>query len=98
MPDLDEPARELDPGRRRGRSPELRPRRLVGREQGIDRKHVLDVHQDQFLMLLLVMKPELEKRGRLAPRFGGRLLDQPRHRGADVVTIGTDDVDRGTRQ
>src|SRR6266436_3780051 len=87
--DLDEPARELDPGRRRGRSPELGPRRLVGREQGIDRKHVLDVHQDQFLMLLLVMKPELDKRGRLAPRFGGRLLDQPRHRGADVVTIGT---------
>ena len=61
VPYLDEPTRELDPARRRGRSSGLGPRRLVGREQRVDRKDVLDVHQDQFLMLLLVMKPELDK-------------------------------------
>src|SRR3984893_13312334 len=98
MPDFNEPARELDPGRRRGRPPGLGPRRLVGREQGGDRKYVLDVHQDQFLMLLLMMKPKLDKGGGLAPSFHGRLLDEPRHRGTDMVAIGADDVDRRTRQ
>ena len=49
-------------------------------------------------MLLLVMKPELDKGGRLAPSFHRRLRDEPGHRGADVVAIGADDVDRRTRQ
>src|SRR5713101_2108783 len=49
-------------------------------------------------MLLLVLNPEFEKGCGLAPRLCGSLLDEPRHRGVDMIAIGGDDIDGRTRQ
>ena len=63
MADLDQAALEVDPARR-GVSREVggAARWRIGRLQRIERQHVLGIHQDQLLMLLLVIEPELEQR------------------------------------
>src|SRR5207253_10484511 len=68
MSDLVEPAGKLGRCRRRtlGRDG-MWARRLVGRQQRIDREDVLDVHQDQFLMLLLVMQAQFDEQTGLTP-------------------------------
>src|SRR6185312_8697448 len=53
---LDQAALEIDPAQRRA-CRARRALRSVGREQWVQRQRVLDVHQDQLLMLLLVMQP-----------------------------------------
>src|SRR5690606_26447597 len=65
-----EPLRKLDPvhlagaGRLRcGRLPCRIPGRSVRRTERVRCQHVLDVRQDQLLMLLLMVQPELEDRG-----------------------------------
>jgi len=98
MPDLHEPAGELDPGRPDRRPPDLGTWRLIGWEQWVDRKDMLDVHQDQLLMLLLVVNPELEQGCSLAPSFRGCLLDEPGYRRIDMIAIRGDDIDGRTRQ
>src|SRR5579883_2370165 len=98
MPDLIQPAGKFDPGERRGGLLHLQLRRLIARQQRVDPKDVLDIHQDQFLMLLLVVKAELdERRGGLPLRRVGA-LDEPRHRGADMVAIGGNRIEGRPRQ
>ena len=82
--DLDQPALAGAPLDRRGRRRHRRRRIGVGRTQRIAGQHVLGVHQDQFLMLLLVMQPEFDQRRdrRIVPG------EKIRHRRGDVVPIG----------
>ncbi len=99
MADLVEPAGKLGPGRhgRFGRYG-VRARRLVSRQQRVDREDMLDVHQDQFLMLLLVMCPELDqRRGPLPDRLAGG-FDESQHRRGNMVAIGGDGIDGRSRQ
>jgi len=49
-------------------------------------------------MLLLVLNPELEQGCRRPPGFPGSCFDKPSHRGADVIAIGSNDIDRRARQ
>ena len=56
LPSTALPTCAVDPIKRRCRGRDLRLRRLIGGQQRIDRKDMLDVHQDQFLMLLLVVQ------------------------------------------
>jgi hypothetical protein len=86
MADFDEPALEPHPGERRSGASLARPRRVIGRFQRVHREDVLHVHQDQLLMLLLVMESELDERRqrRIA------LLQKARHRRIDVTAIGGD--------
>ena len=98
VPDLIEAAGEVDPGGRQRRRLDLELRRLIGGQQGIHREDMLDVHQDQLLMLLLVVDAEPEQSRDAAPlRFSGS-LDQPGHRRAYVVAISHDNIDRRPRQ
>jgi hypothetical protein len=85
---LDQAALEIDPAQRRA-CRARRALRSVGREQWVQRQRVLDVHQDQLLMLLLVMQPKLDQVGRIAA-VGG---DQLGHRLGDVSAIGEHLVD-----
>ena len=65
VPDLDEPAvvrRRICIGSASAR--DAAERRLdVGRLERVAREHVLDVHQQQLLVLLLVVQAELDERG-----------------------------------
>ncbi len=98
MSDLLKAAGKLDPAERRVRRLHLELRRLIGRHQRIERKDVLDVHQDQFLVLLLMLHPEFDQRCDLAPSRLFGTFDHPRHRGTDMIAIGHDDIDSGARQ
>ena len=99
MTDLAQPAGELDPARRRAaRRDRTRARRLIGGQQRVYRKDMLDVHQHQFLMLLLVVKAKLDERRRLAPHRIADRVGKPQHRGGDVIAIGADRIDCRARQ
>jgi hypothetical protein len=54
---------------------------------------VLGIHQDQLLMLLLVMEAELDQRAQVA----GAALEQRGHGGGDLAAIGHDLRDAGAR-
>jgi hypothetical protein len=47
-----------------------RQSRCVRREGGIAPQHVLDVHDEQLLVLLLVVQPELDQLGEIGSRRG----------------------------
>src|SRR5205823_6125881 len=66
MPDFNEPARELEPDRWRSRTPGMGARRLICRNERADRKHVLDVHQDEAPALQ--RRPPRAKFPRAPPR------------------------------
>ena len=72
----------------------MRAWRLIGRQQRVDREDVLDVHQDQLLMLLLVVQAQLGQRRDLAPHRLAGCLDQTKHRRGHMVAIGADRIDR----
>ena len=59
---------------------------------------MLDIHQDQLLMLLLVMQTEGDQRRHVAPHSLPRTFDQPQHRRRDMAPIGADRVNRRARQ
>ena len=90
MTDFGEAAGKLGPLERRRIARGAPARRLIGGKQRIDRKDVLDVHQDQFLMLLLVMAAELDQRCHLGPDIVARRVDQPRRRSIDMAAIRRD--------
>ena len=60
MPDVHEPALEADPFHRPGLSHMAGGRRQVSRTRRIHRQGMLDVHEQQFLVLLLMMNAELD--------------------------------------
>ena len=77
MADLVQSAGKGTPCERR-RQPALgRPWRGIGGVLRVRREDVLDIHQDQFLMLLLVIEAELEQRQRLCRRVAS---SRPSHR------------------
>src|SRR5437870_13920621 len=63
MPDFHETLAELDPGHgRSARTCYRRAHRYVRGSEWIARQHVLEVGEDQLLMLLLVVHPQLDQR------------------------------------
>ncbi len=93
MADLDQAALEVDPAHRRIALDRWGTRWRIGRLQRIERQHVLGIHQDQLLMLLLVIEAELEQRMPIA----AVPLDQVDRGLGDMATIGQDLLDAGTR-
>jgi hypothetical protein len=88
---LDEPALELDPAQRVGSG--RRERRAgIRRLEGVDRQHVLDVHEQQLLVLLLVVEAELDDRRQLLERTAVEGGDQVTHAGVDVGAVAADVV------
>ena len=61
---------------------------------GVARQHVLDVHEQQLLVLLLMVQAQDDERGRRRVA----LVDQRVHRAVDVGAVPGDLVDGGTRQ
>ncbi len=93
MTDGDNAARMRDPFER-GRAPHLaRPRGRISGQQRIGEKRMLDIGQDQFLMLLLMMEAERDQR-----RKRVIVREQIGHRDIDMMAIGHDLRSRGARQ
>jgi hypothetical protein len=87
MADMHQATIQLHPIERRHLRAGAAARRLIRREQRVDGKDVLDVHQDQLLMLLLVVEAQFDERGRVAPQIVGSRLDQSRHPRLDMPAI-----------
>jgi hypothetical protein len=93
----------LDPGvvlvpakrRREGRGTG-RPRQ-VRRPHRVHPERVLDVRDEQLLVLLLVVQPELDERVRGVLRVVGDPPHEPAHARVDVRTVGIDLRDRRAR-
>jgi hypothetical protein len=83
--------------RRDGRRPVRRAPRAVRRSQRVGPEHVLDVHQQQLLVLLLVVQPQLDERGRRVRRVAAHAVEQPRHRVVHVRPVGEHLADRRAR-
>jgi hypothetical protein len=66
--------------------------RAVGREQRVARERVLDVHHDELLVLLFVVKPELDELAELGGNTAGQHVD---HRSIDMVAVVGDFGDAG---
>ena len=64
------------------------PIRIVGRMRRVQGKRVQNIGEQQFLMLLLVLQPDLDDRPELVEILRGR--DQFRHRVIDMRAIGRD--------
>ncbi len=72
----------------------------IGLVFGIDRvyrKYMLDIGQHQFLVLLLVMKPDLDQGGDDAEQFLIAKLHQSDHTRIDVISIAVYILYAGTR-
>ena len=81
--DLHQPAFEFAPGQRFSRPRVPRLRRTIGWPQRVHRQRMLDVHQDQFLMLLFVMQAKFDQ------SMGVMLIRQEfQHDAGDVPAIG----------
>ena len=61
--------------------------RLIGRVERVARERVLDVHEQQLLMLLLVIEPERDQGGEPFIRLARTPPSQPRHRRVDMPAI-----------
>ncbi len=86
MAHLDDPTIVLDPVERPWSVRTAVPA-AVGPVRGFERvarEHVLDVHQEQLLVLLLVVEPELDERGCLGRDAVPEGID---HRAVDVLTV-----------
>ena len=94
MTDLDGTAFMRDPVERGRRIEHRRRTGAVSRKERIAEEGVLDVRQHQFLMLLLVMKPEHRQCASLRARMGEKLF----HRLIDMRAIGSDFGCAGPRQ
>ena len=73
--------------RRRGLARVARP---VGGAKRVAGQHVLYVHQQQFLMLLLMIEPELDQLAGRGPGIDGKRVEQPAHRPVHMGAIGDD--------
>ena len=87
--DLDEAGVVADPtaGWRAGRRDGRLGRRSVGRGQRVERQEVLDVHEHQLLVLLLVVQPELDQ---LRDGVVRRIGEEERHRLVDMRSVAGD--------
>ena len=94
VPDLDEPARELEHLHRSGLGKRGRRRVDVERVDRVVEEHVLDVHEQELLVLLLVVQTEPDERRQRRPRVGVAMIDQLLHRGIDVHAVPADFFDR----
>jgi len=86
MTDVDDPARVVDPSELASHLRWSTGARVVGRGEPVVRQHMLDVHQQQFLVLLLVVEAQLDQgdNGRVRPAIG---LDQGVHRLVDPAPV-----------
>src|SRR5262249_9715609 len=99
MSDRNDAAGKVDPFKRGDAGQyQIGHGRAVGGQHGIAGKRVLDVGQDQFLMLLLVMQTKFRQwlEGRALAERGG--AEQGSHCLVDMGTIGEDVMQRRPRQ
>ena len=68
------------------------PRRVIGRRDRVLRERMQDVGQHQFLMLLLVIEPDLDQRHQSGEGVLIGRLEEFHHRGVDMAAIGGDFV------
>ena len=87
-----QPAAERPPLASVARVPVPRPRRVraIGRPQRVLRQRVLDIGDDQFLMLLLVIEPQLDDRRDLREAASIGRREEVRDRRIDRRAIGVD--------
>ena len=95
MTDLCDTALALDPPEWRDRFRSRRQLLLVGRPEGIHRKVVLDVHEQEFLMLLLVVESQGDAAGDVAPALLGNGVHEREHRLVDMRAVAIDLLHRG---
>ena len=98
MADLAHAAGIVDPVERRRAACRRGAIGLVGRVDAVLREQVQDIHQDQFLMLLLVVQAEHDQRRSLGPDGCRRGGDEAFHRRVDMGAIGGNVGRRGARQ
>ena len=84
MPDLDQAAGVLDPRGRVGLTGFGDLDRRVGGLERIARQNVLDVHEQELLVLLLMVQPEIDE---VRDFRGQRTVEQPGHRLVDVASV-----------
>ena len=93
---LDEPAVEVDESHRLDVWRDRERCLDVGRLERVAREHVLDVHQQQLLMLLLMVHAELDECGNVGPVRVGT-VDELAHCGIDVRPVAADLLDVRSR-
>ena len=98
VPEPAEPALVFGPAHPGGGRRLARVARPVGGAERVAGEDVLDVHQQQFLVLLLVVQPELDQFAGFRPGPVGKRLEQPGHRLVDMGAIGDDLGHRRARQ
>ena len=99
MADLDDAVAgvDVDPAeRRRHHRHAVGPERPVGGIRRVARQHVLDVHEEQLLVLLLVVHAELDQGGDGGERVGVRIGDQAGERVVDGSPVVGDLVAGGS--
>src|SRR5258706_14722751 len=95
VPDLMQSARELDPARLARPDRSERPKLAVGRLQGIARKQMLRVRENQLLVLLLVLQAELDQPGDLGRKLR---IEHREHGRIDVIAIHENLAESGARE
>jgi hypothetical protein len=89
LPDLDQPARAVDPLRRRIGHADQRPGWLVDRLQRVDREQVFQIGEHQLLVLLFVLQAQFDQRQGLVAAGAGDQLGHARvHLGAPPMHAG----------
>ena len=96
--DLHEPALVFQHPHRTRRRHRHQRRLDVDRVDRVVEEHVLDVHEQQLLVLLLVVQAEHGQRGEVGPRVGVAAIDQLLHRGIDVGAVARDLLDGRARE
>jgi hypothetical protein len=84
--DLDQPTLDVDPAHPVGVG-DRAPGAGVGGLERVEREHVLDVHQQQLLVLLLVVEAQLDGVGELVERAVVEAGHQVTHPGVDVAAV-----------
>src|SRR5512146_727451 len=98
IPDLAQALAEFAEFKRRGRTMHRGRRLGIGGIKRVQPQDMLDVHQDQFLMLLFVIEPQRQERRDLAPLIFSGTREQRLHPRIDMRAIARDLVDAGPRQ
>lgn len=75
-----------------------RGKRAGGGPQGIARQQVEDVRQDEFLVLLLVVKPEVDQGGGPRSDLSSGPLEHPPNRRGHMAAIAVNPIQAGARQ
>src|SRR5690348_16729323 len=98
IPDLAQALAEFAEFERRGWTMHRGRRLSIGGIERIQPEDMLDVHQDQFLMLLFVIEPQRQERRDLAPLIFSGACEQGLHSRINMRAVTRDLVDARPRQ